>query len=166
LSLIANINLTGNDADKPTLRDTADGYEYFSEDIGKLYRWNGSTLAWVQKAGPVSGSGGAYPTGRVALTDAATIAVDGSGGDVFDVTLGGNRTLGNPTGAVDGQKMTFRIKQDGTGSRLLTLDTKFAFGTDLTGITLSTAADAMDLIGVIYKETGDNFHVVAFVKGY
>lgn len=41
----------------------------------------------------------------VALTDAATIALDlGSGVGSFTVTLGGNRTLGNPTNAKPGQK--------------------------------------------------------------
>ena len=33
----------------------------------------------------------------IGLTDAATIAVDMSLGNNFSVTLGGNRTLGNPT---------------------------------------------------------------------
>ncbi|MFX8844617.1 hypothetical protein ABTM93_19255, partial [Acinetobacter baumannii] len=53
----------------------------------------------------------------VALTDAASIAVDCTLGNHFRVTLGGNRTLANPTGATDGQRLVFEVIQDGTGSR-------------------------------------------------
>lgn len=108
----------------------------------------------------------AYPSGVVTLTDGATISVNATLGDVFKVTLGGNRTLSNPTGAVDGQRMTFRIRQDGTGSRTLTLDTKFRLGTDLTSTTLTTTVDKTDYLGVIYHATDDKFDVVAFVKGF
>lgn len=40
----------------------------------------------------------------VALTDAATIALDLAAGVNFIVTLGGNRTLGNPSNAKPGQQ--------------------------------------------------------------
>jgi len=108
----------------------------------------------------------ANKNGVVTLTDAATIVVDATSGDIFTVTLGGNRTLGNPSGAVNGQRLTFRIRQDGTGSRTLSFDTKYRFGTDLTSITLTTTAGKTDYIGVIYHSTDDKFDVVAFMKGY
>jgi hypothetical protein len=101
-----------------------------------------------------------------ALTDAATIATDASLGNHFRVTLGGNRTLGNPTNAVDGQKIMWEIKQDGTGTRTLTLDTKFALGTDITAVTLTTTINKRDFLGVVYNSTDDKFYVIAFVKGY
>lgn len=104
--------------------------------------------------------------GTVALTDAATIAVDASLGSSFRVTLGGNRTLGNPTNATDGQKITFRLRQDGTGSRTLTLDTKFRLGSDIPSVTLSTTADQTDYLGVIYHAADDTFDVCSFVKGF
>lgn len=102
----------------------------------------------------------------VALTDAATIAVDATLGNIFTVTLGGNRTLGNPTGAVNGQKLVFRIRQDGTGSRTLAYDTKFRFSGDISSITLTTTAAKTDYIGVIYHGSDDKFDVLAVNKGF
>lgn len=102
----------------------------------------------------------------VTLTDASTIAVNAAAGNHFRVTLGGNRTLGNPTGAVDGQRLLFEILQDGSGSRLLTLDTKFALGTDITAVTLTTTASKRDFLGVVYNSTADKFFVLALAKGY
>lgn len=102
----------------------------------------------------------------VALTDAATISVDASLGNHFRVTLGGNRTLGNPTNATDGQKLLFEIIQDATGSRTLTLDTKFAFGTDITAFTATTTASKRDFLGVVYNSTADKFYVIGIQKGY
>ena len=108
---------------------------------------------------------GAVIESVVTLTDAATIAVDATLGNIFTVTLGGNRILGNPTGAQNGQKMIFRIRQDATGSRTLAYDTKFRFGTDITGITLTTTTAKTDYIGVIYHGADDKFDVIAVVKG-
>ena len=102
----------------------------------------------------------------VALTDAATIAVDAALSCQFYVTLGGNRTLGNPTGAINGQFLLFEITQDGTGSRTLALDTKFAFGTDITSVTLTTTASKADYLLVRYNSTADKFRVVDFIKGF
>jgi hypothetical protein len=111
-----------------------------------------------------------YPGAIVALTDGATIAVDASLGNHFRVTLGGNRTLGVPTNAVDGQRILIEVIQDGTGSRTLTLTTgsagSFAYGTDITTITLSTTAGATDYIGCVYNSTAQRWRVIAFVKGY
>mgnify|MGYP000853883069 CR=1 FL=1 len=105
-------------------------------------------------------------TGVVTLIDASMILVDATLGDIFIVTLAGNRTLGNPTGAVNGQRLTFRIRQDGSGNRTLAFDTKFRFGSDLTSITLSTGINKTDYIGVIYHSDDDKFDIVAFMKGY
>lgn len=100
------------------------------------------------------------------LTDAANISVNAALGNIFTVTLGGNRTLSNPTGATNGQKLVFRIRQDGTGSRTLAFDTKFRFSDSIPSITLSTAANSTDYIGVIYHSSDDKFDVVAFSQGY
>ncbi len=102
----------------------------------------------------------------VTLTDAATIATDASQSNHFRVTLGGNRTLGNPTNPSDGQKVMWEIIQDGTGSRTITLDTQFALGTDITSITLTTAAGKRDFLGAVYNSTASKWYVIAFVKGY
>lgn len=53
------------------------------------------------------------------LTDAATIAVDVAAGGTFVVTLGGNRTMGQPASVRPGYRIHFTIIQDGTGGRTL-----------------------------------------------
>jgi hypothetical protein len=59
----------------------------------------------------------------IALTDAATIATDASLGSFFAVlAMAGNRTLGVPTNATDGQECTWRLTASG-GSRTPTLAT-------------------------------------------
>lgn len=56
-----------------------------------------------------------------ALTDAATIAVDLSLSNHFEVVLGGSRTLGEPTNIRQGQTGKIDIYQDATGGRTITL---------------------------------------------
>jgi hypothetical protein len=105
-------------------------------------------------------------TAVATLTDASTIATDASLANHYRVTLGGNRTLGNPTNAYDGARIVWEFIQDGTGSRLITLDTKFALGSDIVAITLSTGANKRDFMTAIYNSTADKWYVVAFVRGY
>lgn len=100
------------------------------------------------------------------LTDAATIATDASLGSHFRVTLGGNRTLGNPTNPTDRQRVVWELIQDATGSRTITLGSAFALGTDLTSITLTTTASKRDFLGAIYNATTAKWYVVAFMKGF
>lgn len=90
----------------------------------------------------------------VSLTDAATIAVDMGVGINFDLTIGGNRTLGQPTNTKVGQGGSIKITQDGTGSRTLAYhaDWKFDGGVDPT---LSTTAGAVDVL--YYKVLAANF---------
>jgi len=79
------------------------------------------------------------------LTDGATITADFAGNNNFTVTLGGNRTLANPSNLTAGQSGVIVINQDGTGNRTLSYGTywKFAGGTDPT---LSTGANDMDVL--------------------
>lgn len=100
------------------------------------------------------------------LTDAATIDTDASLSNHFRVTLGGNRTLANPTNLTDGQKVVWEFIQDGTGSRTITLGSAFALGTDVDSITLTTTASKRDFMGAIYNSGTSKWYVVAFVKGY
>ena len=66
-----------------------------------------------------------------ALTDGATITPNFATANNFSVTLGGNRTLANPTNLTAGQSGAIAITQDGTGSRTLAFGSywKFAGGT-------------------------------------
>ena len=81
----------------------------------------------------------------VTLTDAATIAVDLSLSNNFEVTLAGNRTLGAPTNVVAGQSGVIRVIQDATGSRTLAYNSVYKFPGG-TAPTLTTTASAVDLL--------------------
>lgn len=107
--------------------------------------------------------------GVVALTDGATISVDAALGNHFRVTLGGNRTMGVPSNPVNGQKIMFEIIQDGTGSRTITFSGGaggYSYGTDITGVTLTTTANKRDFVGAVYNSTANTWYIIAFIKGY
>jgi hypothetical protein len=82
---------------------------------------------------------------EVTLTDAATIAVDMATFLNAVVTLGGNRTLGNPTNTVAQRSGVIRIVQDATGSRTLAYGSSWEFAGG-TAPVLSTSAAAEDLL--------------------
>lgn len=109
------------------------------------------TYTWQDRDGTVADLGaqtfnGAQRATIVALTDGATIMPDFSLSNMFKVALGGNRTLGMPSNAVEGQQGTISVHQDGTGSRTLTpaWGYQFALGADTA---LSTIAGTRDLVG-------------------
>lgn len=81
----------------------------------------------------------------VALTDAVNIATNAALGNIFTVTLGGNRTLDNPTNVVAGRTYAWVLTQDATGSRTLAYGTAFDFPGG-TAPVLTTTASAIDLI--------------------
>jgi len=87
----------------------------------------------------------------VALTDAATVAVDMALGNYYTLTLGGNHTLGAPTNQVAGQSGVIVITQDGTGSHTLAYDAAWKFPGG-TAPRLTTAANAVDVL-VYYVES-------------
>ncbi len=80
-----------------------------------------------------------------ALTDGATITPNFALANNFSVTLGGNRTLANPTNLTAGQSGVIVITQDGTGSRTLAYGSYFKFPTG-TAPTLTTTANAVDVL--------------------
>jgi len=80
-----------------------------------------------------------------ALTDGSTITPDFAAANNFSVTLGGNRTLANPTNLTAGQSGVIKISQDGTGSRTLAYGSYFKFPQG-TAPTLTTTASAVDIL--------------------
>lgn len=98
----------------------------------------------------------------VVLTDASTIATDASQSNHFTVTLGGNRTLGNPTNLRNGVIVNWKVKQDGTGSRTLAYGSKFKWASG-TAPTLTTTASAVDYISGHYF-SDDDIIVAAIIK--
>ena len=113
----------------------------------------------AQFASTVTVSGkGKFMTGAltpiVTLTDAASVATDLNTGNVFYVTLGGNRTLAAPTETTTniGAVGQIFIQQDGTGSRTLSYNTVFQFP-DASVPVLSTAANAVDTLFYAVRTT-------------
>lgn len=98
-----------------------------------------------------------------ALTDGATITPDFAVANNFSVTLGGNRTLANPSNLTAGQSGSIFISQDATGSRTLAYGSQYDFAGG-TAPTLSTAANAVDRIDYVVRTTG-SIHCV-FTANY
>jgi hypothetical protein len=87
-----------------------------------------------------------------ALTDAATITPDFDDNNNFSVTLGGNRTLANPSNITAGQSGVIVVTQDSTGSRTLSFGSNFKFAGG-TAPTLTTTASAVDVIAYFCEST-------------
>ena len=79
------------------------------------------------------------------LNDAATIEVDLDDNCHYKVQLGGNRTLGNPTNAVEGQTGFIEVEQDSSGSRTLSFGSNYRF-VGGSAPTLTTTASARDVL--------------------
>jgi hypothetical protein len=80
-----------------------------------------------------------------ALTDGATITADFAAANNFSVTLGGLRTLANPSNQTAGQSGCIWITQDGTGGRTLSYGSQWDFAGGTPPV-LSTAAAAVDCL--------------------
>ena len=93
-----------------------------------------------------------------ALTDGATITPDLTVSANFSVTLGGNRTLANPSAMTVGQSGSIFITQDGTGSRTLAYGSYWDFANG-TAPTLTTTANAVDRLDYIVR-TSTSIHAV------
>lgn len=133
--------------------------------IQRYYDQSG-VLRWKQEYnGTVKASAG-YSSVPVAATFGATVTLDCSLGNQFSFTATSNFTLANMTNAQDGQLILVKIKQDATGSRLPTFDTKYRFGTDLPSPTLTTTANKTDYLGFRYDATDDKFDFISFVRGF
>ena len=86
-----------------------------------------------------------FNTNTVTLTDAASIVPSFDDGNVFVVTLGGNRTLAAPTSANIGQVGSIRVIQDATGSRTLSYNTAWQFVSG-SAPTMDTSAGAQSIL--------------------
>ncbi len=131
----------------------------------------GTPIGWVCKTAGTPGTWEALPSlgtgvetstantytksqnvAAVALTDAATISTDASLSNVFTVTLGGDRTLENPTNLVAGGTYLWIITQDGSGGRSLSYDTYFKWPGGVAP-TLTASIGAIDMISAVWNGT-------------
>jgi hypothetical protein len=102
----------------------------------------------------------------VYLTDAAAIAVDASLGNDFRVTLEGNRTIGAPVGATNGQQIIFQVTQGSGGPFSITWGAGYEFSSALPQPALSTSPGQTDLLGFIYHAARGSWLLAAFLNGF
>ncbi len=131
---------------------TSNTLTFTGTDSSSIAFGAGGTVAYLGTAQTYTAAQrGAFST----LTDASTIALDFSlakktirkraikMANNFNLTLGGNRTLGIPTNPVAGQTGVISIRQDITGSRTLAYTWPYMFPSG-TAPTLSTGKLVLD----------------------
>tara|TARA_B100002019_G_scaffold128223_1_gene110354 strand:- start:3900 stop:4424 length:525 start_codon:yes stop_codon:yes gene_type:complete len=140
-----------------SVADIQEGEICYATDQDKLYvKESGSLVAADGVNNAVLDAAQTFTAAQrgaiTALTDGATITPDFAAGNNYSVTLGGNRTLANPTNLTAGQSGVIMISQDGTGSRTLAFGNywKFAGGT---APSLTTTASAVDVIAFFVDST-------------
>ena len=93
------------------------------------------------------------------LTDGATVTPDFAASNNYTLTLGGNRTIANPTNLTAGQSGSIFLVQDGTGSRTVSWGSYWDWAAG-TAPTLTTTASAVDRIDYVVRST-TSIHAVA-----
>jgi hypothetical protein len=126
------------------LNDELVAYAFSSFNIANTYTQAQSDSRYAQVAENNTFTK-AQRGGVTALTDGATITADFAVSNNFSVTLGGNRTLANPTNQTAGQSGAITITQDATGSRTLAYGSNWKFSNG-TAPTLTTTANAVDIL--------------------
>ena len=97
------------------------------------------------------------------LVDGANISWDVDASPVAQVVLGGNRTLADPTNAVNGGFYVLNVVQDNGGSRLLSYGSAYDFG-DPGEPSLTATAGEWDVLCFLYR--GNRMCLVGFEKGF
>ena len=93
------------------------------------------------------------------LTDGATVTPDLAASNNYTLTLGGNRTIANPTNCTAGQSGSIFLVQDGTGSRTAAWGTYWDFAGGVAPV-LTTTANAVDRIDYVVRSSS-SIHAVA-----
>jgi hypothetical protein len=154
------------------------------KDQGVVLCYNTTLTAWYVTADdqPLSGldaryvliTGGAMQgplsPAVVALTDAATVAVNAAAGNDFRLLLtsgvGGTRAMGAPSSPVDGQSITIALTQPASGGPCaVTWNAAYAFGA-AGAPTLSTAANAADIVGFRYYAAASKWRYLGSGLGF
>ncbi|MCX7731620.1 MAG: hypothetical protein N2248_00420 [candidate division WOR-3 bacterium] len=94
------------------------------------------------------------------LADGANIDWDLALGGSAKVTLGGNRTLNNPTNAVNGARYYLMVIQDAIGGRTLSYGSAYKFPGGIAPV-LSATANAKDIM--MFVSDGTNLYLTGFV---
>ena len=84
----------------------------------------------------------------------------------FEFTATSNFTLANPTNSAHGKKIMYKIKQDSTGSRVITYGSNFRGSTDQALPTLTTTALYVDYIGFSYDAVVGKWNCLGKMQGF
>jgi hypothetical protein len=98
-----------------------------------------------------------------AISFATPTLTDASTGNNFKFTATSSFTLNGPTNPTDGQMVRWKIKQDGTGTRVITFSTSSTvpFNGGANGFpVLSTGANKYDIIAAIYDADAGHWFVL------
>lgn len=152
----------GYSGNKGVSLNCAVGYE-LNWQAGRLKSTsnNGVVVASIYIDSPIT-----YSPTVVSLSYYPAISIDAKGGEIFDITLDGDITLGNPINPTNGKTIRFRVVQDGVGGRTVTLGSKFNALSTAMPLPWSTSPNAMDILTATYHEGRDKWDIVSFVAGY
>ncbi len=119
---------------------------------------------------------GGYDSSRIAehlvvsQTFGVTVYTNASIGNekviTFYFTATSNFTMANPTNCINGKRIIYKIKQDGTGSRIVTWGSAFRGSTSLSLPALTTSANFVDYIGFIYDASVGKWNCLAINLGF
>lgn len=131
-----------------------------------------NTNLTVDADGRITGANNGNTIGivnTVSYSATVTPAVGNFGSDItYNIgTLTGNLTVGSPTGTpFDGQKLFFRLVQDGTGSRTVTWNAVYAFGTDITAAMEPTTGGSKWERAFRWNAADNKWRCVGLVRGF
>ena len=150
-----------------SVSDIQEGEICYATDQDKLYVKEGSSLVSTQATvdpdtavTDVAQTFTAAQRGSITtLTDGATVTPDFAASNNYTLTLGGNRTIANPTNLTAGQSGSIFLVQDGTGSRTASWGSYWDFAGG-TAPTLTTTANAVDRVDYVVRSS-TSIHAVA-----
>lgn len=98
----------------------------------------------------------------------ANISIDASQGANYRLTLTGDCTLSPPINGRDFQTIELDVNQDAIGGHILNLGSGFKFSTDApaTYFSLSTVANAKDLVKFRFDAPSQTWLVTALIRGF
>ena len=137
---------------------------------GSVYDWcvvnaSGSAYPMAVPTGTLDTVfGGAVSPAIAAPSWASTMTLTTKGANVIRVTLAGATTI-NFSAGYDGQKMLLELKQDGTGSRVVTWGTGVQWGTSPAAPTLTTSINKVDRIALVYSSVSANWVAIGYALG-
>ena len=134
------------------LKDTSETMAVMNTDGAVvLYHDNSSKLSTTANGTTITGT--LLATTDTDTSNTGSVTLDFATNQNFVLTFTGNVTFANPSTEQVGQSGIIVCIQDGTGSRTLSLGTDYETAGGA-GITLSTAANAVDIIPYFVKASG------------